>query len=678
MPPGERWWVVLADFGISKKAEESNGPTTAIQGTTAFMAPELLGYLDKIEPRSIADFKAADMWALGEILFQMLTSEATFRKPPDLVKYCSGQKQFPSDRLPTSATEEGRDFINSIMAALPRERKNTTQCIQHRWMGLLRVEEELTTLNLEQNSPQQSKLPMSETSSNELASALWTSTSKFQDETATQATVQVTTEMPLHLHRSSTEQTQLQLTPNDSSIQYNTNDEKKPIISATATLIQNLQAYRYTNGVHCVDFSPDSRWLAIASSGGLEGLKVQLWSTESGMLAHTFTDCSVHWSLYPVLRFSQDSTRLIVTDYDKLPVRVWSTKFGTPVETGDIPEPGRSFDFSFDRNWVVIICKRSLFIWSTEPGVPAWTIRDYPTMHRHTLSPDNRWLAIAFGNDLPPQLWSTESRKPVQTFKDCFDRNSDEVTRVYWLKFSPDGRWLAIAGSRENGDIVWLWSTESETLVQMHDSYYSVSDFTFSPDSRWLVTDFGIRSEGVVGIFSTESRKMVLTIYVYIANQPCLFSPDSRWLVIASNRNRSPLYLWSTESWTVVQTFKSYPPKRDYENIIHFTFSPDSGWLATSSDYSTIQLWSTESRTLRPKFKAYRCPFTSFDFSPDSQWLVIYSRFTGEIWHVETAKLVDVVDSGETGQLLINFSPDCRWLVTANREHPTIRLWSLW
>ncbi|RYP80294.1 hypothetical protein DL770_006293 [Monosporascus sp. CRB-9-2] len=32
-PPGEKWWIVLADFGISKRGDEGNGPTTMIKGT---------------------------------------------------------------------------------------------------------------------------------------------------------------------------------------------------------------------------------------------------------------------------------------------------------------------------------------------------------------------------------------------------------------------------------------------------------------------------------------------------------------------------------------------------------------------------------------------------------------------------------------------------------------------
>ncbi|KAF2233265.1 kinase-like protein [Viridothelium virens] len=49
--PPEAWWVKLTDFGISKRAGDRNAPSTV-----------------------------KDMWALGEIVFRMLTGEHTFSK----------------------------------------------------------------------------------------------------------------------------------------------------------------------------------------------------------------------------------------------------------------------------------------------------------------------------------------------------------------------------------------------------------------------------------------------------------------------------------------------------------------------------------------------------------------------------------------------------------------------
>jgi serine/threonine protein kinase len=69
MPPDGRWRIVLSDFGISKRVDEGNGPTSTVKGTRVYMAPELLGFLPDFRPTTIADFQAADMWAIGKLPF---------------------------------------------------------------------------------------------------------------------------------------------------------------------------------------------------------------------------------------------------------------------------------------------------------------------------------------------------------------------------------------------------------------------------------------------------------------------------------------------------------------------------------------------------------------------------------------------------------------------------------
>ena len=129
MPPQGKWWIVLADFGISKRVDESNGPTTTIKGILMFMAPELHGLLDQARPKLAADFKATDMWALGEIIFQMLTGEATFRSLVELMRYCLGQRKFPSNRLPVSVRADCYEFVTSIMTSFPHERMTTAESL---------------------------------------------------------------------------------------------------------------------------------------------------------------------------------------------------------------------------------------------------------------------------------------------------------------------------------------------------------------------------------------------------------------------------------------------------------------------------------------------------------------------------------------------------------------------
>jgi hypothetical protein len=64
------------------------------------MAPEMLGYIENLGPKTIADFQATDVWAVGEITFQILTGDSTFRNHMEFMTYCLGQREYPVGRLP--------------------------------------------------------------------------------------------------------------------------------------------------------------------------------------------------------------------------------------------------------------------------------------------------------------------------------------------------------------------------------------------------------------------------------------------------------------------------------------------------------------------------------------------------------------------------------------------------
>jgi serine/threonine protein kinase len=166
---------VLADFGVSKRMEQVTGPTTAIQGTPVFMAPELLDLLENQRPKTLRDFQATDMWALGEISSQMLTGKATFQGR-QLYEYCVGSRAFPSDQLQPSCDQHGVDFVHRLMVIEPSNRMTASQCLNHPWLERQRQNIEsdlsdLTRLNLETGQEESSLLRSGD------ASARWTTVS---------------------------------------------------------------------------------------------------------------------------------------------------------------------------------------------------------------------------------------------------------------------------------------------------------------------------------------------------------------------------------------------------------------------------------------------------------------------------------------------------------------------
>jgi len=76
-----RWSPKLTDFGMAKLLEQDGGDRTrsgAILGTLAYMAPEQVeGRIDQVDAR-------ADVYALGAILYELLTGAAPYRGQSDV------------------------------------------------------------------------------------------------------------------------------------------------------------------------------------------------------------------------------------------------------------------------------------------------------------------------------------------------------------------------------------------------------------------------------------------------------------------------------------------------------------------------------------------------------------------------------------------------------------------
>ena len=130
------------------------------------MAPELQGFGDTSQHRTPIDFQAADMWALGEIAFQMLTSEHAFPNPRAFAFYCTGKDECPALKLMPSVGESAAYFIANLMAVQPHLRAKASDALDHRWM-LPSHNEELglaTTHSSDMSSVQVDQVGLSEES----------------------------------------------------------------------------------------------------------------------------------------------------------------------------------------------------------------------------------------------------------------------------------------------------------------------------------------------------------------------------------------------------------------------------------------------------------------------------------------------------------------------------------
>ncbi|KAM0449151.1 hypothetical protein ACHAO4_007813 [Trichoderma viride] len=132
-PPTSKWWVKISDFGISKRVEGSIKVVSSIKGTIPYMAPELLFH----EPSSSnsINHQAADMWALGEMAYRLLTKAAVFPTHNALVRYLVYTNLFPTDNLTKrDASSDAVSFIRSLMEPHPDKRLTSETAMEHAWV----------------------------------------------------------------------------------------------------------------------------------------------------------------------------------------------------------------------------------------------------------------------------------------------------------------------------------------------------------------------------------------------------------------------------------------------------------------------------------------------------------------------------------------------------------------
>lgn len=130
----------IIDFGLSKR--EQSAVTLGV-GTPDYMAPELLGAgnFEALKERRVGkyDAKACDVWAMGVLLYLLVTGKYPFEDPKDPKNVVATLQNISHGRmrpLPARISSECSDIIASMLRRDPKARITLQEMCAHPWFKM--------------------------------------------------------------------------------------------------------------------------------------------------------------------------------------------------------------------------------------------------------------------------------------------------------------------------------------------------------------------------------------------------------------------------------------------------------------------------------------------------------------------------------------------------------------
>jgi WD40 repeat protein/serine/threonine protein kinase len=268
---------------------------------------------------------------------------------------------------------------------------------------------------------------------------------------------------------------------------------------------------------------------------------------------------------------------------------------------------------------------------------------------------DGHTLASA-SLDNTVQLWDVVAGKPLNSFSD----------RVDSVAFSPDGRTVAAGDTDKN---VRLWDVAtSQVIATMGGHTDQVLCVAFSPDGHRLASG---SMDKTVRVWDAAADRTIHTLQGHTdAVRAVAFSPDSLTLASASADNT--VRLWDVNTGKLLRTLQGHT-----RAVNSVAFSPDGRTLASASDDASIKLWDVASGKNSRTLQGHTDAVHSVAFDPQGRRLVSGGAdMTVRIWDVSIGSLLNTLQGHTAAVESVAFSADGN-TVASGSDDRTIKLWYL-
>jgi WD40 repeat protein/serine/threonine protein kinase len=711
----------ITDFGLAKRLDEARPGSVSeeIVGTPCYMAPE------QASGKSARIGAATDIYALGAILYEMLTGRPPFKgaTPVDTVVQVLHEEPIRPGRLRPSlpadleticlkclAKEPGRRYFTAQGLADDLQRFRKGKPIRARPVGPLE-----RTWKWTRRRPLSAALLVALVSSvligfagvtwqwQEAARARDTALDekrlkeieRLQAEYARADAVEERKKTRAALYFSRIAQSQLQWRVNDVPGAVQSLESCKPLADHED---QRGWEWHYLLGLFHSDlftlthtragegggavFHPDGRSIAAVVSGppadGLASGEVRLWDAVTGRLLHT---SRVSGKTHR-LAFRPDGKRLALAGMDgRLLIRDAETDKDLLALTPH-SQLVSALAFSPDGQLLASVSwDETIQIQQAATGKVLRVIRplDGGRLQCLAFHPDGSCLATG-GWDGAVRVWNVLTGEQVQLL-------SEHKTTVSGVAFTPDGKLLASVASNGN---LRLWDLASGRFIQSATARSgAVLSNAFSPDGRYLAYSGG---DGTVRVWDIEAGvERVVYRGHPTAVESVQFSPDGQRLV-SSCPVEGLVKVWDFTRHPEYATFarvrggaeqgikvrdltgraEASILARTGPDIEALAFHADGRRLVSVAVGGKLQIWDAFSGVLKQQRSLEMCdelisPAVLAAFNPGGQRLAGRARKDERLvnlWDVETGNLLASLSSHTMPVFCVRFSQDGRLLVT--------------
>jgi WD40 repeat protein len=315
----------------------------------------------------------------------------------------------------------------------------------------------------------------------------------------------------------------------------------------------------------------------------------------------------------------------------------------------------------------------SIAIWDLETRKVRSTFRGHKSGVTHAAFNRDGTLLASASHDKTVKLWDVATGQTIATL-------TGHTGEVSGVAFSPDGKWVA-SGSQvlvnaKNSDLryqdgeVRLWNVadRKQERVLFPKQSAGVTFVDFSPDGLTVAASMTHRSD--VHLLETASGKILDH-----------FSGGSGWVYRVAFSPDGKTLAWATAAQVV--HLRDVPGRRTrltlrghQTDIFGLAWSPDGKTLATGDTGGTIKFWDPTTGRERLSVRDDRSRIAGMAFSPDGGTLFV-AHDAGRIalWQL-TPRRDWATFSCVSGFGAVALSPDDRTLVGCTREK-TVKLWDL-